>query len=206
MTPDSFYRLFAILAVFAELGTIVIFVLWIMSKRSAVGRQRWNAAKAAVQPLAAWLAVAVAATATSGSLYLSEVAHLPPCNLCWVQRGFMYPQVLILAVFAVVHSKSLRRSTDVHGSTAVGSSSGGKPIRMLAAVYSSLGLCVSIYHYLYERFPDSVSTVCDTKVPCSTVWIWEFHYLSIPAMAGSGFAFILALLALSSPIKEEISA
>ena len=205
MTPDSFYRLFAILAVFAELGTIVIFVLWIMSKRSAVGRQRWNAAKAAVQPLAAWLAVAVAATATSGSLYLSEVAHLPPCNLCWVQRGFMYPQVYILALFAVLHGKSLRRGPDVAGSSPT-AGSGGRPIRMLAAVYSSLGLCVSIYHYLYERFPDSVSTVCDTKVPCSTVWIWEFHYLSIPAMAGSGFAFILALLALSSPIKEEISA
>ena len=30
-----------------------------------------------------WLAFAVAAIATGGSLFFSEIAHFVPCELCW---------------------------------------------------------------------------------------------------------------------------
>lgn len=40
----------------------------------------------------------IALVATLGSLYFSEVQQYPPCELCWVQRIFMYPLVLILLV------------------------------------------------------------------------------------------------------------
>ena len=46
---------------------------------------------------AAWI---VACTATAGSLYLSEVLLLVPCELCWVQRIFAYPLVVVLGVAA----------------------------------------------------------------------------------------------------------
>ena len=46
---------------------------------------------------AAWI---VACTATAGSLYLSEVLSLVPCELCWVQRIFAYPLVVVLGVAA----------------------------------------------------------------------------------------------------------
>lgn len=39
----------------------------------------------------------VALTATSGSLFFSEIAGWVPCKDCWLQRIFMYPQVLLLA-------------------------------------------------------------------------------------------------------------
>lgn len=34
---------------------------------------------------------AVSIIATFGSLYFSEVKHYEPCDLCWLQRIFMYP-------------------------------------------------------------------------------------------------------------------
>ena len=34
-------------------------------------------------------------------------------------------------------------------------------------------------------------------MPCSTVWVWKFHFLSIPAMAGLGFALIITLVLLA---------
>ena len=40
----------------------------------------------------------VALTATSGSLFYSEVLGWNPCKLCWYQRILMYPQVIILAM------------------------------------------------------------------------------------------------------------
>ena len=48
----------------------------------------------------AWMLVfacwAVATASTLGALFFSEVMELPPCSLCWYQRIFMFPLVLIL--------------------------------------------------------------------------------------------------------------
>ena len=46
----------------------------------------------------AWL---VAIMATAGSLYFSEVRSFVPCTLCWWQRIFMYPLVVVLGAAAV---------------------------------------------------------------------------------------------------------
>ena len=43
-------------------------------------------------------ALFVAMSATLGSLFFSEIAKFTPCKLCWFQRIFMYPQVLILGI------------------------------------------------------------------------------------------------------------
>ena len=39
----------------------------------------------------------IAAVATAGSLFFSEVMGLPPCILCWYQRICLFPLVVILA-------------------------------------------------------------------------------------------------------------
>ncbi|WP_101298137.1 disulfide bond formation protein B [Halegenticoccus soli] len=44
---------------------------------------------------------AVAAVATAGSLYFSVGLGLVPCELCWYQRVFMYPLVVVLGVAAL---------------------------------------------------------------------------------------------------------
>src|SRR5512134_2160979 len=48
----------------------------------------------------AWLLVfvawVVATSSTLGALFFSEVMELPPCLLCWYQRIFMFPLVLVL--------------------------------------------------------------------------------------------------------------
>lgn len=48
----------------------------------------------------AWLLVfaswVIASAATLGALFFSEVMELPPCVLCWYQRIFMFPLVLLL--------------------------------------------------------------------------------------------------------------
>jgi disulfide bond formation protein DsbB len=129
------------------------------------------------------LAFAVALTCMVGSLYLSDIAKFPPCKLCWYQRIAMYPQVLILGIAA------LRKDV---------------LIKWYSVPLALIGLGISIYHYLVERFPSTVTFSCTDDVPCSTVWVWKFHFLSIPAMAGIGFALIvvLTLLASTTPNSE----
>ena len=129
----------------------------------------------AVGPVALLLAAAVAVVATLGSLYLSEVADFPPCRLCWFQRIGMYPLAVILPIAA------WRRD---------------RLIRWYALPLAAGGGAVSIYHVLVERFPSLESGACDLANPCSIVWVERFGYLTIPAMALSGFVLIALLLVL----------
>ncbi len=122
-----------------------------------------------VGPVAVTLAWLVATVATLGSLFLSEVAGFIPCTLCWVQRGFMYPLAVALAVPRV------RRS----------------PLRW-ATWWALSGSVVSTYHYLEQHLPVS-SGFCDPAVPCSIIWVNEFGFVTIPFMALGGFLAVAAL-------------
>jgi disulfide bond formation protein DsbB len=138
--------------------------------------------RAEVAPYALPLALAVAATATTGSLYDSEIADFPPCKLCWFQRIAMYPQVVLLLVAVVTRDHRVARYTVP-----------------LAAV----GAAVSVYHVQLELFPEQ-STVCSLDVPCTVKWVEQFGFVTIPVMALCGFAAVitLSLLARSAPTAD----
>lgn len=40
----------------------------------------------------------IVASASLGSLFYSEIIGFEPCKLCWYQRVFMYPQVIIFGI------------------------------------------------------------------------------------------------------------
>ena len=42
-----------------------------------------------------WL---IASVSTLGSLFFSEIMEFAPCALCWYQRIFMFPLVILLLV------------------------------------------------------------------------------------------------------------
>jgi len=182
MSVDAVTTFFALLAV---LGIVALVVIGLLALLSAVrgGVPEWLTPwRDGIGQAALPLAFGVALTCTLGSLYLSEVAKFPPCELCWFQRIAMYPQVVILGV------ATLRRDVSV---------------KWYSVPIVLVGLGISIYHYLVERFPDSVSFSCSTDVPCSVVWVWKFHFLSIPAMAGIGFALIAVLSLLAKRPAAE---
>jgi disulfide bond formation protein DsbB len=68
-----------------------------------------------------------------------------------------------------------------------------------------VGGAISTYHVLVERYPSLESDACEVSNPCSFIWIEHFGYLTIPAMALSGFALIatLVLVAGFGPDLEE---
>ncbi|MDP3984423.1 MAG: disulfide bond formation protein B [Acidimicrobiia bacterium] len=115
-----------------------------------------------------WL---IAMVSTLGSLFMSEIAGFVPCALCWVQRGFMYPLVVVLAVPAI------RRRPPA------------------ALIWWTLaGAAVSAYHYGVEHLPVlEDSGFCTPTAPCTTIWVNEFGFVTIPFMALCGFLAIAAL-------------
>ena len=176
----TFLSLLALLCA-AFLLLVLVFSIW----RLVAGRLPGPVqdVREGIGQAALWMAFAVAATTTFGSLWLSEVEKLPPCHLCWLQRYFMYPQTLLL------------------GAAAIGR---WVWIRWISIPMVVIGAGISTYHYILERFPDDVSSSCSTEVPCTTVWIWKYHFMSIPAMAWLAFVTIAVLLMLAktrSPVS-----
>ena len=176
MPREAVTLFFALLAVAAELGALSIVVLAVGARWSTFLRSQRDRVFAELAPQAVVLAFVVATVATLGSLYLSEVAHFAPCRLCWYQRGAMYPLVPILGVLAWRDLAWLR---------------------WLATVLPLAGGIVSVWHLLIERYPNLDSGSCDPLNRCSLVWVRHLGYLTIPAMALSGFALIAALLYLT---------
>ena len=117
------------------------------------------------------LATAIAATATGGSLLLSEVAGYLPCVLCWYQRIAMYPLVLILGIAAVRGDREVWRT---------------------AVPLSAIGAGIAVWHILLEQNP-GWGGPCDDAAPCTILWVEELGFLTLPTMALIAFVAISTL-------------
>jgi len=178
MSVDVVSTFLALLAVLGLVFVAVVVVLGIAAKVSGGLPAAVVPWRDSISDVAIPLGFAVALTTTLGSLYMSQIAKFPPCELCWFQRICMYPNVILFAV------AWWRRDRDV---------------RFYVLPLVLIGICISTYHYLLERFPDSVSYACTNNIPCETVWVWKFHFLSIPGMAWVGFALLATLSILARP-------
>jgi disulfide bond formation protein DsbB len=183
----------ALLAVVAEAATAAAVVLAIGGRFSSGLRSLRRQAIEAVGPSALTLAFAVAAVCTAGSLYFSEVAHFPPCHLCWLQRFCMYPLVPILGLAALAGASRGRNRGDTPRPP--GRSAGW--VRPPAAILAGIGAAIATYHVALEHHPEWESEICDPKNPCTLIWVKRLGYLTIPTMALSGFLLIITLLVVS---------
>ena len=124
----------------------------------------------------------VASGAAVGSLYFSEVADFVPCEMCWFQRIAMYP----IAAIGIV--ATIRRD---------------RAVLPYLGVLAGLGLAASAYHIGIQLFPEQ-STFCDVANPCSARWVEGLGWMTIPQMAGTCFAIIIALSinGIRTPTKE----
>jgi disulfide bond formation protein DsbB len=166
---QTFDLLFALLTVVANVAVIAFTVTAVAARSSGGAAAFRDGLWDRVGEVAVPMAFAVGLTATLGSLYYSEVADFPPCELCWYQRIAMYPLPVLLAV-------AWRR--------------GDSMVRRYVMPLALIGAAISIYHYQLERFPDQGGFSCAVDNPCTLVWVWMFRYISIPFMALSAFALI----------------
>jgi disulfide bond formation protein DsbB len=126
-----------------------------------------------------WLAFLVAAIATGGSLFFSEIAGFVPCELCWFQRICMYPLSIVTLLAAIANDRRAARYL--------------LPLPLV-------GAGVSAYHLLVENGVVKQAQTCLLSAPggCATKWIEEFGYVTIPVLALTGFALCFALLLLAA--------
>lgn len=116
----------------------------------------------------------LAAVSTTGSLFFSYVMQFEPCVLCWYQRIFLFPLVIILAIGLFPFDKSVVKY--------------GLPLAIagwLAALYHTL---------LYSGvIPESIQP-CSQGVSCTEKYIELFGFVTIPMLSLLSFSTIIGLL------------
>ncbi|MGO9873146.1 MAG: disulfide bond formation protein B [Acidimicrobiia bacterium] len=173
MSTADLSKLFAVLSLFVWAATLLTIVLAVIHRRSPDSTAGYLFDD--LRRNAVWLALAVAAFTTFGSLYLSEIAHFLPCPLCWYQRICMYPLAVALLV------GGLRRDREVWAYVL--------PPALIGAAFA-------IYHTQLQAFPAQHGPFCKIAEPCTVRYIWEFGFVSIPFMSLAAFSFIIAMMLL----------
>ena len=171
-TVATFLGLLTLAAFVGVLGAVV---LWFVDRIGAI-EEGVEGLASAMGPLRLWLAFLVALTATSGSLYFSEIAHFTPCALCWYQRIAMYPMVVILGMAAL---------------------RGDAGVSRYAVPLAAIGALISAWHIGVERVPGLPSGACSLDVPCSLIYVQVVGFVTIPTMALAAFLSIVTLLLLA---------
>ena len=123
---------------------------------------------------ALFFAFIVVLASTLGSLFYSEVAGYEPCKLCWFQRIFMYPQVVLLGLALAKKDKGI-----------------GDYSLALAVP----GAVIATYHYLLQigvASPLPCSAV-GYSVSCSQIFVMNLGYITIPLMALTAFSLVIVL-------------
>lgn len=106
-----------------------------------------------------------------GSLIYSEVIGIPACDLCWIQRIVIYPQIIIIGL-ALYH----------------------KSYKVFNYVLSLniIGLSIAIYQYFMQMI--NYSGPCPISGgACFGKEVFEFGYITISLMSITLMVFVLIL-------------
>ncbi len=118
----------------------------------------------------------IALSAFALSLFYSEIVGFPPCELCWIQRIFIYPQVILFGMELYKRDRS---------------------IVDFSIVFAFIGSLVSIYHIFVEAgIATGITCASPTEggVSCAVRYIYEFGYITMPIMCLTASLFIITLL------------
>jgi disulfide bond formation protein DsbB len=180
VSTATFSTFFALLALTCWGAT---FLTWGL----VIARRQWPDSYAAqlfgdLADVALWFAWIVALVTMLGSLYFSEIADFTPCKLCWFQRIEIYPFAFILLVAA------LRRDRNV-----------GWYVIPQAIV----GAGFAAYQTYLQAYPNTSDAFCSLTEPCSTRYVWEFGFVSLPFMSLAASAFIVTMVLVSRSGRDD---
>ena len=111
--------------------------------------------------------------AFAGSMFYSNVIGFQPCSLCYWQRIFMYP-ILLLSIIALIKKDKLNSDYFLG--------------------LSGVGLLISAYHIYIQFIPNPLPcNVSGQGVSCTDNWVLEYGYITIPVMAATCFAWVFVV-------------
>jgi hypothetical protein len=171
------------LAVLGVVGQVLGGLLILVGLAAAAGvRGPLRALRSALWGYELWAAFIVAAIATGGSLFFSEIAGYVPCELCWYQRICLYPLSITTLLAALAGDHRVARYL--------------LPLPVV-------GAGVSVFHLLVENHVVATPKGCQIGAGCTVKWINQFGYMTIPTLALTAFVLLIGFLALAAAGSDE---
>ncbi len=119
----------------------------------------------------AWL---IAIVGSLICLYFSDIVRIQPCNLCWYQRTFLFPQAIILGI-AAYRGEAL--------------------IVPYALTLTIIGFFIALYQVLIQEVPGwNVIEMCGAGPSCASKVDIGLGFITIPMLSLVGFLAIALLL------------
>ena len=147
---------------------IILLLLFLCKKDMAIARHfKKNA-------MTYGLIVAIAAFV--GSLGFSEGFLYSPCKLCWIQRIFHYPQLILFAIALSIRDHK---------------------VWAYSIWLSGIGFIVALYQVLIQFSPTLAQSSICSLIPaasnCSDILIQAYGYITIPVMSLTLFTCLIVL-------------
>lgn len=156
-----------------EIGVIAYLILSVLKNFTNYKVQKFQRFNSLLDRNYREIGLSFATIATLGSLYLSNIMGWSPCRLCWFQRIFMYPIVVLFIISLILDRREVSDYT--------------LPL-------SILGFGTAIYHYLVQFLAQVQASGCSiTQVSCEAKYTIYYGHISVPLMAASAFAAIAIL-------------
>lgn len=163
-----------ILTIIGDIGIIVLISLLLLErvhlKLSFITKLRTLFGNAGLR-----LAWVITLIATLGSLFYSDIAGFTPCTLCWYQRIFMYPQVILLGIALLKKDRSIIK---------------------YSLVLSGIGALIATYHYFLQTTKIEIipCSAVGYSVSCTKTFVLRFGYITIPMMSLTAFVLVFLLM------------
>jgi len=171
----------------ASFGTVVldVFAVALLIILITPLKRRGNGKKIAdfIGERALLLSFIVLLGAVLGSLFYSEIAGFEPCLLCWWQRIFLYPQVILLFIAFLKKDENMR---------------------LHSIVLSAIGGLIALYHTFIQLGANPLLPCSATGPSCSFVYFLQYGYVTIPTMSLTVFVLVLLFMFSPNPKRKDV--
>lgn len=174
-------KLLALATLVGNLTVLGLLIFFVVRRSLFDGVIAWLGARALA------IGFLISTGAAAGSLIYAQVVGYPACILCWIQRIFMYPQLLLFGLALWRKERS---------------------IMPYAFLLSLFGIAVATYQWV----KDMLLVYSHTTIPCPAVsglpscdkiYVLEMGYITIPMIALN--AFILLAIAMWAGMRHAKS-
>lgn len=160
----------------AALGTVGLQIITIIFLAAFVLRRKIPAMNDIVHQVGSYgllIGFLLSLGASVVTLYYSDVLGMEPCWLCWFQRIFLYPQVILFAIAAWKRDYM---------------------IAVYSIALSVIGLLIALYHHVLQMAPAGSLPCPAVGVSCAQRTLFEFGYVTFPLMAVTVFASLIIVM------------
>ncbi len=162
-----------IITPFFTTATLLSHILWLIIVFSFIFRKTWGRKIVYfIGKNALVLGFAVSLLGIAGSLSYSNIVGFPPCILCWWQRIFIYPNLILFLV-------ALK----------------GRDHEVFKYVLplSSIGGIIALYHSYIHLGGSSITPCTALGSACAKVYVLSYGYITIPMMSLTIAVYLVTL-------------